>query len=106
MYDKLNSVCFLCNMDFSLVCEPPPRRNRLEWDSETRVEKIPSHMETHTQCISSNMISFDREVTGNAAILARVCITSLDPQWHIITPYCDCICRFDAILTIMNMKLK
>ena len=67
-------------MDFSLVSELPPHRNRLECVSETRVEKIPSHMETHSQCISPNMISFDREVTGNATILARVCITSSDPS--------------------------
>ena len=46
---------FPCEMDFSpLISEPHPRRKRLGWDSETRGEKNPSHMENHTKCISSN----------------------------------------------------
>ena len=50
---------FPCEMDFSpLVSESQPRRKRQSrWDSDTRGEKNPSHMENHTKWISSPQLT-------------------------------------------------
>ena len=53
--EKMHFVWFSMWDGFSHHSSPNPTlvASRLGWDSETRGEKNPSHMENHTKCISS-----------------------------------------------------